>query len=201
MRCYRSYSVRAPVRRLSWGHRLSGWNCADDATLAAVIMAAVLCLSLGLYYTALASSLSSTLDYSVSMDTWLQFPLQSANQRLKTSWRSMALLRRFYPSGRCFIIVSSSSILRRTTDSIFFILVFEGRASPVSFHHPALHCHTVSVRGAGGTRRTRGVFLWRKLRLKSPSGVFSSGRKLCVKRRRCRCPQRSKTNTFLAPLV
>lgn len=56
------------------------------ATLAAVIMAAVLGLSWGLYYAVktikaleLASSLFSTLDYSVSMDTWLQFPLQSAN--------------------------------------------------------------------------------------------------------------------------
>lgn len=37
------------------------------------------------------------------MDTWLQFPLQSANQRLKTGSRSIALLWCLYPSMHCFL--------------------------------------------------------------------------------------------------
>lgn len=78
-------------------------------------------VSVGVFYYAVelikalefASSLFLPLDYSVSMDTWLQFPLQSANQRLKTGSRSVAVLWRLYPSRHCFIFVSSSSIVQR----------------------------------------------------------------------------------------
>lgn len=85
----------------------------------AVIIAAAL---LGLYYAVktikaleLAFSLSSTLDHSVSMDTWLQFLLQSVNER---SSRSIALLSCLHPSRRCFISVSSSSGLQRCSASL-----------------------------------------------------------------------------------
>lgn len=62
----------------------------------AAVAAAVLGPGWGLYCTVeimeFASSLFLPLDYSVSMDTWLQVPLQSANQRLKTGSRSIAVL-------------------------------------------------------------------------------------------------------------
>lgn len=127
------------------------------ATAPAVIMAAVLGLSRGLYYAVkimkaleFSSSLFFlSLDYSVSMDTWLQFPLQSANQRLKTGSRSIAVLWRLYPSRHCFIFVSSSSIMqRRSTASVFFFF-FHSKVSSfycrLWFHRPALECHTLSV--------------------------------------------------------
>lgn len=174
------------------------WNCSEIsfflklfwtrlqfiAAPPAAVAAAVLGPGWGLYCTVeimeFASSLFLPLDYSVSMDTWLQFPLQSANQRLKTGCRSIAVLWCLYPSRHCFIFVSSSSIVqRRSTASAFLFLYLKVSSfyCRLVLHRPALECHThtISVRGAGER-----VFLWRELRWKQPSGVLAPESKLAA---------------------
>lgn len=158
-------------------------------------MAAVLGLSSGRYYTVktikaleLVFSLSSTLDYSVSMDTWLQFPLQSANE--KKGSRSIALLWRLYPSRRCFIFVSSSSSLQRCSTSLVVFFIWDLTELLLLTLVSALHCHTQSVSEvlvkmrqdciAVSPLHRQQVSLWRKLRLKPSIWSFSSRRKLCV---------------------
>lgn len=127
------------------------------------------------------SPLISLPDYSVSMDTWLQFPLQSANQRVKTGSRSIALLWRLYPSRRCFIFVSSSSSRQSCSAAyhLFFIL-FEGRPSR-RLSCPLAVIHKISVRVVVvvvGEMRRRGVgtsrWSWSPRREASRDPVTSS---------------------------
>lgn len=61
-----------------------------------------------------ASSLFSSVDYSVSMVTWLLFLLQSANQRLKMGSRSIAPLGCLHPSV-CFISIHPAGNLQLCT--------------------------------------------------------------------------------------
>lgn len=170
-------------------HQLSWMSLQFIATLAAVIMAAVLGLSWGLYYAVKTikalelASLFSTLDYSVTMDTWLQFPLQSANQRLKTGSRSIALSIRAL-LYICFIHPADNWF----TDSIFLFLYLRGELFQLLLHFTVAHnrCQSCWWNDCiSSLRRQQGLFLWRKLGLKCPSGVFSSCRKLCVKHRCC----------------
>ncbi len=117
-----------------WCHLLKSQIVSNPACRCTLLQhchqAAVLVSLLGLFYTVktmkaleLPSSLLSPLDYSVSMDTWLQFPLQSANQGLKMGWRSITLLWCLFPSRCCFVFVSSSSILQGSP-IIFWLHIF-----------------------------------------------------------------------------
>lgn len=119
----------------------------------AAFIAAVLCLRYYCVKTIKALELfffspHPPLDYSVSMDTWLQFPLQSANQRLKTGSRSIALWWRLHPSGRrvCFMVIQPAEI----TGSAHYVLLLT--FVPSLSTSPS---HTIRVRGAGETRRDR----------------------------------------------
>ena len=172
------------------------------ATAPAVIMAAVLGLGRGLYYAVkimkaleFSSSLFFlSLDYSVSMDTWLQFPLQSANQRLKTGSRSIAVLWRLYPSRHCFIFVSSSSIMqRRSTAAVFFFFfirrfqAFIADSDFIVLHLSVTHyqCQRCRWREARWDRLSsllpaKSFPFWREVGSKRPSGVLVPERKLAA---------------------
>lgn len=189
-------------------HQLSWILLQFIAAPPAIITAAVRGLSLGLYYPVKtmkrlepASSLFSPPDYSVSMDTWLQFPLQSANQRLKTGSRSIALLWCLYPSRAALCLLHchpSCKDAQPVYSFRFLIFSFKGSFYVwLPFYQPAFAVAHDLCQRSSVARKGEGT------QIKLSIWSFSSCRKLCFRHRRRRCFQWStegKANTSSAPL-
>lgn len=117
------------------------------ATQLTVVMVPFLGLSLGLYYAVktiralkLAFSLSPLLDYPVSMVTWLLILLQSANQSLKTGFRSNARLRCLHSCRTCFYICFVISQPVERSAYLIWKETVPGLCERLLILYPFLHC-------------------------------------------------------------